>query len=86
MKRIIAVLLVFGVAALLATAHAEKGAKGHGHEKASSSTSGEHHSTAEGAMTSHGGEEHMKAMAEFQRTMPDNFTGLMGATREELPV
>lgn len=73
MKRIIVLFLVFAMASFLVVAYAGKGAKGHGHGKG-----GDHHSTAAGAMKPHGDEEHMKAMAEFQRTMADNFAGLMG--------
>ena len=48
MKQIIAFLLVFAVASFFLAAHAEKGAKGHGHDKAAAARGGDHHTTAAG--------------------------------------
>lgn len=78
MKRIMAMMLVFAVASFLFVAYAHKEDKGRGHGKAGSVLWGGHHSIAAGAMAPHGDKEHMKAMAEFQRTMSDNFAGLRG--------
>lgn len=77
MKKILVLLLTLAIASFWSAAYAGKEAKGHGHEKAGKG-GGDHHSTMAGAMEPHGDEEHMKDMAEFQRTMSDNFAGLMG--------